>query len=183
MGVAHSYCYELLTVLSYGYLLWSVFSLMLGASTGNLSQSFIKSHKKVCQTQTSTCRDESVKNQPNKTGTTLQYFYTIPTSCAILPTACLCLLEEGCLVLGRVWCGCVVHVLLCIVSRLCCWWLPVCCYWARQVWSVLCAEGVEWWVCAVCWSVHYVVKFYCCLWVVLYTDGCEVSSGKFVMPC
>ena len=43
------------------------------------------SHKKVCQTQTSTCRDEILKNQPNKTGTTPQYFYTIPTSCAILP--------------------------------------------------------------------------------------------------
>ena len=26
--------------LGYGYLLWSVFSLLLGASTGNLSQSF-----------------------------------------------------------------------------------------------------------------------------------------------
>ena len=44
------------------------------------------SHKKVCQTQTSTCRDETLKNQPNKMGTTPQYFYTIPTSCAILPT-------------------------------------------------------------------------------------------------
>ena len=43
------------------------------------------SHKKVCQIQTSTCRDEILKNQPNKTGTTPQYFYTIPTSCAILP--------------------------------------------------------------------------------------------------
>ena len=31
----------LLEVLSYGYLLWSVFSLLLGASTGNLSEGFI----------------------------------------------------------------------------------------------------------------------------------------------
>ena len=50
-----------------------------------------KSHKKVCQTQTSTCRDEILKNQPNKTGTTPQYFYTIPTSCAILPKLCVCI--------------------------------------------------------------------------------------------
>ena len=49
------------------------------------------SHKKVCQTQTSTCRDEILKNQPNKTGTTPQYFYTIPTSCAILPKLCVCI--------------------------------------------------------------------------------------------
>ena len=40
---------------------------------------------KVCKMQTSTCRDGTLKNQPNKIGTT-QYFYTIPTSCAILPT-------------------------------------------------------------------------------------------------
>ena len=50
-----------------------------------------KSHKKVCQTQTSTCRDEILKNQPNKTGTTPQYFYTIPTSCAIFPKLCVCI--------------------------------------------------------------------------------------------
>ena len=50
-----------------------------------------QSHKKVCQTQTSTCRDEILKNQPNKTGTTPQYFYTIPTSCAILPKLCVCI--------------------------------------------------------------------------------------------
>ena len=30
-------------------------------------------------------RDGTLKNPPNKMGTT-QYFYTIPTSCAILPT-------------------------------------------------------------------------------------------------
>ena len=36
--------------------------------------------------KTSTCRDGTLKNQPNKMGTTPQYFYTIPTSCAILPT-------------------------------------------------------------------------------------------------
>ena len=33
--------------------------------------------------QTSTCRDETLKNQPNKMGMPPQYFYTIPTSCAI----------------------------------------------------------------------------------------------------
>ena len=38
------------------------------------------------QLKTSTCRDGTLKNQPNKIGTTPQYFYTIPTSCAILPT-------------------------------------------------------------------------------------------------
>ena len=52
----------------------------------SMQSSNITSHKKVCQTQTSTCRDEILKNQPNKTGMTPQYFYTIPTSCAILPT-------------------------------------------------------------------------------------------------
>ena len=36
--------------------------------------------------KTSTCRDGTLKNQPNKIATTPQYFYTIPTSCAILPT-------------------------------------------------------------------------------------------------
>ena len=55
------------------------------------SASYELSHKKVCQTQTSTCRDEILKNQPNKTGTTPQYFYTIPTSCAILPKLCVCI--------------------------------------------------------------------------------------------
>ena len=39
--------------------------------------------------QTSTCRDETLKNQPNKTETTPQYFYTIPTSCAILLNLCI----------------------------------------------------------------------------------------------
>ena len=34
----------------------------------------------------------TLKNQPNKMGMTPQYFYTIPTSRANLPTVCLCLL-------------------------------------------------------------------------------------------
>ena len=36
--------------------------------------------------KTRACRDGTLKNQPNKMGTPPQYFYTIPTSCAILPT-------------------------------------------------------------------------------------------------
>ena len=44
------------------------------------------SHKKVFQRKTSACRDGTLKNQPNKMGTTPQHIHTIPTSCAILPT-------------------------------------------------------------------------------------------------
>ena len=36
--------------------------------------------------KTSACRDGTLKNQPNKMGMTPQHIYTIPTSCAILPT-------------------------------------------------------------------------------------------------
>ena len=36
--------------------------------------------------KTSACRDGTLKNQPNKMGTTPQHFHIIPTSCAILPT-------------------------------------------------------------------------------------------------
>ena len=36
--------------------------------------------------KTSACRDGTLKNQPNKMETTPQHIYTIPTSCAILPT-------------------------------------------------------------------------------------------------
>ena len=36
--------------------------------------------------KTNAYRDGSFKNQPNKMGTTPQHIYTIPTSCAILPT-------------------------------------------------------------------------------------------------
>ena len=51
----------------------------------------IESHKKVFRMKTSTCRDETLKNQPNKMGTTPQHIHTIPTSCAILPTMfCVC---------------------------------------------------------------------------------------------
>ena len=34
-------------------------------------------------------------------------------------------------------------------------------YWAWQIWSVLYVEFMSW-VCIVCWSISYVVKFYCC---------------------
>ena len=44
------------------------------------------SRKKVFGMKTSACRDETLKNQPNKMGTTRQHIHTIPTSCAILPT-------------------------------------------------------------------------------------------------
>ena len=41
--------------------------------------------QEVFQMKTSTCRDGTFKNQPNKMGTP-QYIHTIPTSCAIFPT-------------------------------------------------------------------------------------------------
>ena len=41
---------------------------------------------KIYWMKTSTCRDGTIKNQPNQMGMTPQSFYTIPTSCAILPT-------------------------------------------------------------------------------------------------
>ena len=44
------------------------------------------SHKKVFRMKANTCRDGTLKNQPNKMETTPQHIYTIPTSCAILPT-------------------------------------------------------------------------------------------------
>ena len=44
------------------------------------------SHKTVFQMKTSVCRDGTLKNQPNKMGTTPQHIHTISTSCAILPT-------------------------------------------------------------------------------------------------
>ena len=51
----------------------------------------LTSHKKVFRMKTSACRDGTLKNQPNKMGTTPQHIYTIPTSCAILPTMlCVC---------------------------------------------------------------------------------------------
>ena len=42
--------------------------------------------KNVFRMETSACRDGTVKNQPNKKGTTPQHIHTIPTSCAILST-------------------------------------------------------------------------------------------------
>ena len=52
---------------------------------------YIHKPQKVFQMKTSACRDGTLKNQPNKMGTTPQHIYTIPTSCAILPTMlCVC---------------------------------------------------------------------------------------------
>ena len=86
------------------------------------------SHKKVFSMKTNTCRDGTLKNQPNKIGTTPQYFYTIPTSCAILPTMhCVCYLCAQKVVLGMEGCGmsstgCVVHVVV-YGEWVVCWWL------------------------------------------------------------
>ena len=49
-----------------------------------VTKSFPNENKRIC-------RDGTLKNQPNKMGTTPQHIYTIPTSCAILPTMlCVC---------------------------------------------------------------------------------------------
>ena len=65
--------------------------------------------------KTNTCRDGTLKNQPNEIGMTPQHFYTIPTSCAILGTI-RCIVNcvhrfvlhvEGCGVSNA---GCVVHI-------------------------------------------------------------------------
>ena len=78
-----------------------------GPHINQCNNSNIESNKKVFQMKTSACRDGTLKNQPNKMGTTPQHIHTIPTSCAILPTM-LCVWvvegsEEGST-------GCVVHV-------------------------------------------------------------------------
>ena len=67
---------------------------------------------KVFWIKTSVCRYGTLKTQPNKIGTTPQYFHTIPTSCAILLTIpCICCVHrrvvEGS---GVGSAGCVVHV-------------------------------------------------------------------------
>ena len=82
------------------------------------------SHKKVFSMKTSTCRDGTLKNQPNKIGTTPQYFYTIPTSCAILPTMhCVCYLcaQKGCLGHGSLW-----NEQCWVCSARCCVWRVRC---------------------------------------------------------
>ena len=84
----------------------------------------ITSHKKVFSMKTSTCRDGTLKNQPNKIGTTPQYFYTIPTSCAILPTMhCVCYLcaQKGCLGHGSLW-----NEQYWVCSARCCVWRVRC---------------------------------------------------------
>ena len=73
---------------------------------------YYKSQKKFSKAHVA--RDGTLKNQPNKVGTTPQYFYTIPTSCAILPSiTCVhrrvVLGMEGC-VMSSI--GCVVHVVV-----------------------------------------------------------------------
>ena len=60
--------------------------LPLFSLTTSIKKAAGTSHKKVFQMKTSACRDGTFKNQPNKMGTTPQHIYTIPTSCAILPT-------------------------------------------------------------------------------------------------
>ena len=84
----------------------------------------LTSHKKVFSMKTSTCRDGTLKNQPNKIGTTPQYFYTIPTSCAILPTMhCVCYLcaQKGCLGHGSLW-----NEQYWVCSARCCVWRVHC---------------------------------------------------------
>ena len=57
-------------------------------------------------------------------------------------------------------------------------WVAAMCllYWAWQIWSVLtvcrnCAMYEQCWVCMVCWSLSYAVKFFCCwtwqIWVTI----------------
>ena len=62
-----------------------LFSLTISKNNSNKKKAQT-SHKKVFQRKTSTCRDGTLKNHPNKMGTTPQHIHTIPTSCAILPT-------------------------------------------------------------------------------------------------
>ena len=86
--------------------------------------SYTTSHKKVFSMKTSTCRDGTLKNQPNKIGTTPQYFYTIPTSCAVLPTMhCVCYLcaQKGCLGHGSLW-----NEQYWVCSARCCVWRVRC---------------------------------------------------------
>ena len=117
----------------YGPLTWRMLVKVVGDPPGGND----KSHKKVCQTQTSTCRDEILKNQPNKTGTTPQYFYTIPTSCAILPKLCVCICflvvcRRG---LSCRWKG---------VAWVCCWWLLLSVAGMVQVVCRRCGVSEEW---------------------------------------
>ena len=77
------------------------------------SECTINSHKKVFRMGTSTCRDGTLKNQPNKMGTTPQHIHTIPTSYAILPTMfCVVSCVHRRVVEGSCEgsAGCVVHV-------------------------------------------------------------------------
>ena len=56
-----------------------------------LIPNFPQVKKKFFQMKTSTCRDGTLKNQPNKMGMTPQHIHIIPTSCAILTTMlCVC---------------------------------------------------------------------------------------------
>ena len=52
----------------------------------NKKSSWNKSQKSFPNENKCMYRDGTLKNQPNKMGTTPQHIYTIPTSCAILPT-------------------------------------------------------------------------------------------------
>ena len=92
---------------------------------------YVYSHKNVFQMKTSTCREGTLKNQPNKMGTTPQHIYIIPTSCAIFPTICFVFVScvQSRVVEGS-WEGiarCIAHVEVhgeCV----CCRWKQCSCY-------------------------------------------------------
>ena len=71
--------------------------------------SYLTSHKKVFRMKTSACRDGTLKNQPNKMGTTPQQF-------TLVPFCQLCFVFVGCVhsrVVEGSWegiAGCLVHV-------------------------------------------------------------------------
>ena len=141
--------------------------------------------------KTSACRDGTLKNQPNWMGMTPQYFNTIPASCAILPPltqlcfVCLLVMCRG-LQKAVWWVVLGVHVdvhgewvMLWVASM--CNACTCCTEHGRYGLSCLYAATVEFmssasWVCMVCmvcmvhmymaclicWSLSYVVKFYCC---------------------
>ena len=127
--------------------------------------------QKVFWTKTGACRDGTLKNQPNKMGTTPQHFHTIPTSCAILPT----MLCVSC-VHSRVVEGSGLGSAGCMFSACWCEWRVSCVLGGcnaiatehgRYGLHVLNAEAVKCTSSAesvymACWSVSYVVKFYYC---------------------
>ena len=90
---------------------------------------YITSHKKVFRMKTSACRDGTLKNQPNKMGTTLQH---ITPSLHLVPFCQLCFMFVSCVhsrVVKGSWediAGCIVHVDVhgeCV----CCGWMQYSC--------------------------------------------------------